>query len=274
MSSSGTLSNYYVDSFLLHESEELVQSRYGSAPLGQPGRQASLEGHPEFAPCSFQSKASVFSTSWNAVHPPSANNVPAVYHPYVHHQAPMAAPDGRYMRSWLEPMPGSLSFAGLPASRHYGIKPEPLTARRGDCTTFDTHALSLTDFACGSPPVDRDKQASDGPFSENNGESEANGDKPQLDPSKSGPPSGKAPTRAGRDRVGGGRGAGAPGRRGAGGRAGSLQEQDRAPGLCGVAVAPAFLKGTRLGQSGRTAGGGEWRGASGACLAGWSLLEL
>lgn len=187
MSSSGTLSNYYVDSFLLHESDELVQSRYASASLGQPGRQASLGEHPEFTPCSFQSKTSVFSTSWNAVHPPSANNVPAVYHPYVHHQAPMAAPDGRYMRSWLEPMPGSLSFPGLPASRHYGIKPEPLTARRGDCTTFDTHALSLTDYACGSPPADRDKQGNDGPFSENNGESEANGDKPQLDPSKCGP---------------------------------------------------------------------------------------
>uniref|UniRef100_A0A8D0BD14 Homeobox protein n=1 Tax=Salvator merianae TaxID=96440 RepID=A0A8D0BD14_SALMN len=185
MSSSGALSNYYVDSFLLHESDELVQSRYGSAPLGQPGRPATLGEHPEFTPCSFQSKTSVFSASWNAVHPPSANNVPAaaaVYHPYVHPQAPMAAPDGRYMRSWLEPMPGSLSFAGLPAGRHYGIKPEPLTARRGDCTTFDTHALSLTDYPCGSPPADRDKQSNDGAFAENNGESEASGDKPQLDP--------------------------------------------------------------------------------------------
>uniref|UniRef100_A0A670ZTL2 Homeobox protein n=1 Tax=Pseudonaja textilis TaxID=8673 RepID=A0A670ZTL2_PSETE len=160
MSSSGALSNYYVDSFLLHETEGLVQSRYAS------GRRA-----PRVAPCSFQSKASVFSTSWNAAHPPSANSVPAVY-----------PPDGRYMRSWLEPMPASLSFPGLPASRHYGIKPEPLTARRGDCTTFDTHALSLTDYACGSPPADRNKPANDGTFSEKFGESEANGHKPQLDP--------------------------------------------------------------------------------------------
>ncbi|XP_044306670.1 homeobox protein Hox-A9 [Varanus komodoensis] len=186
MSSSGALSNYYVDSFLLHEGDELVQARYGAAPLGQPARQAALGEHAEFAPCSFQSKASVFGASWNAVHPPGAGNVPAaVYHPYVHPQAPLAAPEGRYMRSWLEPLPGSLSFPGLPASRHYGIKPEPLSARRGDCTTFDTHALSLTDYACGSPPADRDKQGNDGPFSENHqhpGESEANGDKPPLDP--------------------------------------------------------------------------------------------
>lgn len=184
MSTSGTLSNYYVDSFIIHESEDLVQSRYASAPLAPPTRQPALSEHPEFTPCSFQSKTSVFSTSWNPVHPPSANNVPTVYHPYVHHQATMAAPDGRYMRSWLEPMPGSLSFPGLPSSRHYGIKPEPLSARRGDCTTFDTHTLSLSDYACGSPPADRDKQPSEGAFSETNGENETNGEKPQIDPSK------------------------------------------------------------------------------------------
>ncbi|KAK9395741.1 homeobox protein Hox-A9-like [Crotalus adamanteus] len=178
MASSGTLSSYYVDSFLLHETEELVQLHYASASLGQPARQATLGEHPELTPCSFQSKASVFSTSWNTVHPPSVNNVPAAYHPYVHHQPP----DGRYKRSWLEPMPASLSFPGLPTSRHYGIKPEPLTARRSDCTTFDTHALSLTDYACSSPPADRDKPANEGAFSENNGESETNGDKHQLDP--------------------------------------------------------------------------------------------
>ncbi|EMP41562.1 Homeobox protein Hox-A9, partial [Chelonia mydas] len=136
MSTSGTLSNYYVDSFIIHESEDLVQSRYASAPLAPPTRQPALSEHPEFTPCSFQSKTSVFSTSWNPVHPPSANNVPTVYHPYVHHQA----------------------------------------------TTFDTHTLSLSDYACGSPPADRDKQPSEGAFSETNGENETNGEKPQIDP--------------------------------------------------------------------------------------------
>ncbi|PKK32129.1 homeobox A9 [Columba livia] len=47
---------------------------------------------------------------------------------------------------------------------------------------FDTHTLSLSDYACGSPPVDRDKQSHEGAFSESNGESEANGEKPQIDP--------------------------------------------------------------------------------------------
>ncbi|EPQ05718.1 Homeobox protein Hox-A9 [Myotis brandtii] len=65
------------------------------------------------------------------------------------------------MRSWLEPTPGALSFAGLPSSRPYGIKPEPLSARR----------------------VDREKQPSEGAFSENNAENESSGDKPPIDPS-------------------------------------------------------------------------------------------
>uniref|UniRef100_A0A8B9SFR1 Homeobox protein n=1 Tax=Anas platyrhynchos TaxID=8839 RepID=A0A8B9SFR1_ANAPL len=166
MSAPGTLSNYYVDSFLVPEGDELAAPRYAPPPLGPPPppppppppRPAALGEHPELAPCSFQPKAPVFGPPWSPAHPGGASGVPAVYHPYAHHQAPVAPPDGRYMRSWLEPVPGSLSFPGLPTSRHYGIKPEPLAARRGDCTTFDTHTLSLSDYACGSPPVDRDKQ--------------------------------------------------------------------------------------------------------------------
>lgn len=188
MSTSGTLSNYYVDSFLLHDSEELVQSRYAAAaaasgPLAPPGRQPGMGDHAEFTPCSFQSKSPVFGSSWNPVHPAGgAGTVPAVYHhhhPYVHHQAPGAPEAGRYMRSWLEPVPGALSFPGLPSARHYGIKPEPLQgARRGDCTTFDSHTLSLSDY--GTSPAD--KQGSEGAFPETAVESEASGDKPPTDP--------------------------------------------------------------------------------------------
>lgn len=194
MATTGTLGNYYVDSFLLGADavDELGAGRYAPGALSQPPRQAAaLTEHPDFSPCSFQSKAAVFGASWNPVHAAGANSVPAAvyhhhHHPYVHPQAPVAAaaPDGRYMRSWLEPTPGALSFAGLPSSRPYGIKPEPLSARRGDCPTLDTHTLSLTDYACGSPPVDREKQPSEGAFSENNAENESSGDKPPIDPSK------------------------------------------------------------------------------------------
>ncbi|XP_077347468.1 homeobox protein Hox-A9 [Lithobates pipiens] len=183
MSTSGTLSNYYVDSFIIHEGDELVQSRYGSGSLAQPPRQAALGEHSEYNPCSFQSKTSVFSSPWNPVHPQTGNNVSSVYHPYVHHQAPLTASDGsRYMRSWLDPMPGSLSFPGLPSSRHYGIKPEPLpSSRRGDCTTFEAHTLSLSDYACASP-ADKEKQNNDGGFAASSGESLTNAEKPPIDP--------------------------------------------------------------------------------------------
>uniref|UniRef100_G3UA61 Homeobox protein n=1 Tax=Loxodonta africana TaxID=9785 RepID=G3UA61_LOXAF len=140
MATTGALGNYYVDSFLLgaDAADELGAGRYAPGALGQPPRQAAaLAEHPDFSPCSFQSKAAVFGASWNPVHAAGANTVPAAvyhhhHHPYVHPQAPVAAaaPDGRYMRSWLEPTPGALSFAGLPSSRPYGIKPEPLSARR------------------------------------------------------------------------------------------------------------------------------------------------
>ncbi|KAI6074618.1 Homeobox protein Hox-A9 [Aix galericulata] len=147
MSAPGTLSNYYVDSFLVPEGDELAAPRYAPPPLGPPPppppppRPAALGEHPELAPCSFQPKAPVFGPPWSPAHPGGASGVPAVYHPYAHHQAPVAPPDGRYMRSWLEPVPGSLSFPGLPTSRHYGIKPEPLAARRGISKATKAHSL-------------------------------------------------------------------------------------------------------------------------------------
>ncbi|XP_043922736.1 homeobox protein Hox-A9 [Protopterus annectens] len=183
MSTTGTISNYYVDSFIIHDSDDYVQSRYTSGPLVHPTRQTSLPEHSEYTPCSFQSKTSVFSTSWNPVHPQPSANVATVYHPYVHHQTPITASDGRYVRSWLDPMPGSLSFTGVPTGRHYGIKPEPLTARRGDCTTFDTPSVAVSDYVCGPSPVDREKHNSEGVFSEKNIETESLGDKPHIDPS-------------------------------------------------------------------------------------------
>ncbi|KAM6152607.1 homeobox protein Hox-A9 isoform 3-T3 [Erethizon dorsatum] len=100
MATTGTLGNYYVDSFLLgaDATDELSAGRYAPGALGQPPRQAAaLAEHPDFSPCSFQSKAAVFGASWNPVHAAGANAVPAAvyhhhhHHPYVHPQAPVAA---------------------------------------------------------------------------------------------------------------------------------------------------------------------------------------
>ncbi|KAI5947938.1 Homeobox protein Hox-A9 [Manis javanica] len=62
MATTGALGNYYVDSFLLgaDAAEELGAGRYAPGALGQPTRQATaLAEHPDFSPCSFQSKAAV-----------------------------------------------------------------------------------------------------------------------------------------------------------------------------------------------------------------------
>ncbi|XP_057627740.1 homeobox protein Hox-A9 isoform X3 [Chionomys nivalis] len=133
MATTGALGNYYVDSFLLgaDAADELGAGRYAPGALSQPPRQATaLAEHPDFSPCSFQSKAAVFGASWNPVHAAGANAVPAAvyhhhHHPYVHPQAPVAA---------------------------------------------------------AAPDVDREKQPSEGAFSENNAENESGGDKPPIDP--------------------------------------------------------------------------------------------
>ncbi|XP_020508494.2 homeobox protein Hox-B9a [Labrus bergylta] len=142
MSISGTLSNYYVDSIISHESDELsaparftgVQySGSSSAALAagrQPGGAAHAEHpHPESYPsCSFQPKPPVFSSSWSPFSPHhGASGLPAVYHPYIPAQHVPAA-DTRYLRSWLDCAPrGSESVPGQSGQ----VKLEPQLAHLG-----------------------------------------------------------------------------------------------------------------------------------------------
>uniref|UniRef100_D4A2V8 Homeobox protein n=1 Tax=Rattus norvegicus TaxID=10116 RepID=D4A2V8_RAT len=151
MSSSGTLSNYYVDSLIGHEGDEVFAARFGPPGPGTQGRPAGVADGPaaaaEFASCSFAPKSSVFSASWSAVaaQPPAAATISGLYHPYV--SPPLAAAEpGRYVRSWMEPLPGFPGGAGggggsvarggggsggpVPSpggpanGPHYGIRPE------------------------------------------------------------------------------------------------------------------------------------------------------
>lgn len=76
MSSSGTLSNYYVDSLIGHEGDEVFAARFGPPGPGTQGRPAGVADGPaaataEFASCSFAPKSSVFSASWSAVAQPT-----------------------------------------------------------------------------------------------------------------------------------------------------------------------------------------------------------
>ncbi|NXF27558.1 HXB9 protein, partial [Rhodinocichla rosea] len=69
MSISGTLSNYYVDSIISHESDDSPSSKF---PPGQfPAPRAP--GEPlEFPSCSFQPKSAPFGPSWAPLAAPAA----------------------------------------------------------------------------------------------------------------------------------------------------------------------------------------------------------
>ena len=121
MSSSGTLSNYYVDSLIGHEGDEVFAGRFGPPGPGTQGRPAGVADSPaaaaaEFASCSFAPKSAVFSASWSAVpaQPPAAAAMSGLYHPYVPPPplAASASEPGRYMRSWMEPLPSFPGGAG------------------------------------------------------------------------------------------------------------------------------------------------------------------
>ncbi|XP_054509791.1 homeobox protein Hox-B9 [Agelaius phoeniceus] len=97
MSISGTLSNYYVDSIINHESDDSPSPKFAPAPFAAP----RAPGEPlEFPSCSFQPKPAPFGPSW----------------------APLAAPaafPAFLPQPWLEPGPGS-------------AKPEPPLGRALD----------------------------------------------------------------------------------------------------------------------------------------------
>uniref|UniRef100_G3TX36 Homeobox protein n=1 Tax=Loxodonta africana TaxID=9785 RepID=G3TX36_LOXAF len=133
MSSSGTLSNYYVDSLIGHEGDEVFAAR---CVADSPAATAA-----EFASCSFAPKSAVFSASWSAMpaQPPAAA-MSGLYHPY-------------YVRSWMEPLsgfrPGPNPGPGGPANgRHYGIKPETGAAPAPAATGVP--GSGGTEFSCNS----------------------------------------------------------------------------------------------------------------------------
>ncbi|KAM4716650.1 homeobox protein Hox-B9a [Anableps anableps] len=138
MSISGTLSNYYVDSIISHDSDELSgAARFssvqypGSTSAATDGSAHSEHAHSEsFPSCSFQPKPPVFSSPWGPFGPHhGASGLPAVYHPYIPGQHVPAA-DTRYIRSWLDCAPrDSESF---PSQSQTGqVKLEPQLGHQG-----------------------------------------------------------------------------------------------------------------------------------------------
>lgn len=169
MSSSGAISNYYVDSLMGHESEEVygarcVQVGHGAASRAPGGTEAS-----DFSACSFAPKSAVFPAAWSAVHsqPPTAA-VSGLYQPYMAQPAPSG---GRYaVRPWLEPLSTS-SAAAFPAFHHpyAGVKPESIPAKKSECSSFEPQpGLALAEFPCPAlddeqPPTAEEESPSSRP---------------------------------------------------------------------------------------------------------------
>ncbi|XP_005995682.1 homeobox protein Hox-C9a [Latimeria chalumnae] len=179
MSTSGPISNYYVDSLISHENEEILASRFpATGPHPAASRSSGLVPDcTDFPSCSFAPKPAVFTTSWAPVHSQSS----VVYHPYTHQ--PHIGTDSRYMRSWLEPISGAVSFPGFPTnSRHYGLKPDAFPGRRAECGTSD--GRSYPDYMYGSPTDLRERtpQNIPSPESEAIAASKHKEEKAELDP--------------------------------------------------------------------------------------------
>ncbi|NWI04274.1 HXD9A protein, partial [Tichodroma muraria] len=184
MSSSGTISNYYVDSLIGHESEEVYGSRFVQGGHSATSRPSGVAESSDFSSCSFAPKSTVFSTSWSTVHHQPSAAMTGIYHPYMHQPHLGAADAGRYVRSWIEPFPGfpgggggggggggsggsssggSASSSGSSNGRHYGIKPETgatassssssssSSSKRTECSSSrESQGIGVPEYTCSS----------------------------------------------------------------------------------------------------------------------------
>ncbi|XP_053733258.1 homeobox protein Hox-D9a [Synchiropus splendidus] len=176
MSSSGTLTNCYVDSIMGQEPEDVFGTRFLQPPHSVTSRPPGAAENADFSSCNFAPKSGVFSASWSPVHPQG------IYHPYMHHhhQNHHPASDARYVRSWVDPMPNHVSFSGFHSSARpsYGTKPEVLPAKSPECDPVDEAESrpSLADFSHSECPEKAHKEQS------GSDHSEAKDEKQQLDP--------------------------------------------------------------------------------------------
>ncbi|CAG5865615.1 unnamed protein product [Menidia menidia] len=192
MSSSGSLSNCYVDAVMGQEAEDVYGARFIQAPHTMTPRPSGAGDSADFSSCNFAPKAAVFSSSWSSVHPQG------LYHPYVHHhhhhhhQPPhLPASDGRYVgvRSWMEPISSHVSFAGFHPTngRPYAkpeVQPEVQPAKAAECDASEAEARPIAgEFACGGSECP-EKASKEHSGSEISSHSEPKYEKQQqLDPS-------------------------------------------------------------------------------------------
>lgn len=180
MSTTGPISNYYVDSLINHDPEEVLTTRFSAQEILPAGSRPSplVAECSDYPSCSFAPKTPVFTSSWGPVHSQSS----VVYHPYAHQ--PRLGTEPRYVRSWLEPISGAVSFPGYPNnSRHYGLKSDGFPdLRPGECIA--TNGRGYSDYYCSPSEDPRDKtlQTASSEESEPLFSEKVKEDKPEIDP--------------------------------------------------------------------------------------------
>ncbi|XP_066497068.1 homeobox protein Hox-D9a [Hoplias malabaricus] len=145
MTTSSALSNYYVDSIMGHEAEDVYGARY----VHSSARPSGVGESADFSSCSFAPKAAVFPSSWSSVHAPSTAAVSGIYHPYVHQSHIACADSGRYGRSWQDPISNHVSFSGFhSSSRPCGAKAESLPPKNAESSAFEAQAPGSAASEC------------------------------------------------------------------------------------------------------------------------------
>ncbi|XP_036422736.1 homeobox protein Hox-D9a [Colossoma macropomum] len=184
MTTSSTLSNYYVDSIMGHEAEDVYGTRYVQGSHSVSARPSGVGENADFSSCSFAPKTAVFPTSWSSVHPPSTATVSGIYHPYVH-QSHIACTDSRYVRSWVDPISSHVSFSGFHASsRPCGTKAESLPSKRTESSMFEAEAPGAPDYSSGAASECAEKASKETAGNDIASQSEPKDEKQQqLDPS-------------------------------------------------------------------------------------------
>ncbi|KAG1938891.1 homeobox protein Hox-D9a [Pimephales promelas] len=151
MSTSSTLSSYYVDSIMGHETEDVYGARYVQG--SHTARPSGVGENADFSSCSFAPKSAVFPASWSSVHQSSPAAVSGIYHPYVH-QTHLS--DNRYVRSWIEPVANHISLSGFHSNaRLSGTKTESVPSKRTESASFEAETPVVPEFRGSAVSVDK-----------------------------------------------------------------------------------------------------------------------
>lgn len=183
--SSSALSNYFVDSIIGHEPEDVYAARCVQSSHSASVRPSGVEENADFNACSFASKSTMFPTSWSSVHQPSTATVSGIYHPYIH-QSHTGCTDNRYVRSWVDPISNHFSFSGFHSnSRQYGTKTENLAPKKTEASECGPDSSATPDYNCIALVESTPKTAKETTGSDFSNQSEPKDEKDQqLDSSK------------------------------------------------------------------------------------------